>query len=337
MALSSGAIIAIALISIFILIILLFIIIFIITRKTKTDLNGVCNKCSDCKSGLTCYKGRCKVGLGEKCDNIGDCANHMACIKGVCKKRKRKRIDIDKKGHIEIDTIDSSMSIKQDRNGRSNYVVGVNAETDKNIQYEERWNPDDSMSDHDDNKDCIADICNYSSYTVYLMNNNDFIVTEGDNNRDVVSDIKISHIVNFDGYVYAISEGRLYYLDNNTLENNKWKWIKVPWSPMDIIDMSVPHDRTCIWIRCKDKGYLYSSDGKIIESVDSPYRRTYGVDRHNYISFDHNGDAVLQPGNKPIIKIKDALIDHKGELYILNQSDRYRMMKLVSWKPFYIP
>jgi len=290
-----------------------------------------------------CYKGQCKAGLGEDCDNIGDCANHMACIKGVCKKRKRKRMDVDKNGQIEVDTINSSVSTKEGcstKEGRSHYIVGINAETDKRnnkMQYEEKWNPDDNMTESSNNKDCISDICNYSSYTIYLMSNNDFIVSEGDNTRDVQSNLKISHIVNFDGYIYAISEERLYYLDNNTLDTNKWDWIRVSWSPVNIIDMSVPHDGSCIWVRCRDKGYVYNCEGKIIENVDNPYRRTYGVDRHNYVSFDNNGDGVIQPGNKPILKIKDALIDHNGELYILNHKDNYRMMKLVNWKPFYIP
>lgn len=323
---SSGGIIAIIILTLFILILLLLVIIFIIVYCSKKGLDGECKRARDCKSGLICYQGKCKVGLGEDCDNDGECAGRLVCIKGVCKKKKRRQIDINKNREIEINTVESSSQME-----RSLQTDDPRIKSDKiEVTREEEKDPDKELH--------LCDVCNYSKYTIYLMTDNSLIVTEGENSRDVKTQLHISHIINFNGYLHAIGNGKLYYLDNNTLETNEWEWKRLSWSPHDIIDMSVPHDKTCIWLRTKSKGYLYDHNGNVVEKVDTPYRRVYGTDKHNYVSFDNNGGAIIQPGNRPLLNAKDCVFDHKGELFILETTDkRYRMMKLVDWKPFYIP
>ncbi len=344
MGLSTGGIVAIIVITLFILILLLLIIIFIIVYCGKKDLNGECKKSRDCKSGYICYRGECKVPLGENCDDDADCAHKLICVKGVCKRRKRKQMNVNNDGEIEIDTIDSSVSIKHVQPGRkpgdAGIVVGVNGEDNRKNYVEEKWVPKNKIYQKDQPKKelYIVDICNYSSYAIYLMSDNSFVVSESGNNRNVKSELDISSINNFNGYLHAIGNNRLYYLDNNTLDTDQWGWIRVSWAPHDIVDMSIPHDKSFIWLRNKSHGYLYDHSGHLIEKVDNPYRRVYGVDRHNYVTFDNNGDAIVQPGHEPILDVKDAVIDHKGELFILdNKDERYRMIRLVDWKGFYIP
>lgn len=296
---------------------------------------------SDCKSGLVCQKRVCKKGSGEDCEGNDECAGRMLCSKGVCKKKKRRQLKVNKHGNIEDNTIESSLSIKEIKAEKVNEgVIGVNGEDNRKQMYEEKWNPSKKMSDknNENTETRILDVCNYSSYVVYLMNDKTLILSEKDDERVVSSKLEVKMLVNFNGYLYAIANNKLYYLDNNTLDTKVWDWKKVSWSPDYIVDMSVPHDKSCIWIRTRDSGILYDENGKVIEEVDAPYRRVYGVDRDNYLIFDNNGDAVMNPGNNPIPKVKDGIINHKREIFTLDKKDkRFRMMRLVNWKPYYIP
>lgn len=323
------------------------IIIFTVVYSGRESLDGPCNKVSNCKSGLVCYKGRCKVGLGEECEDDDECAGRMVCRENVCKRPKRKRVDVTNR-QININTVDSIISSIEDKS-RDYEFLELPVRPLMHNTKENRYNHSNVSEMSESAELYVIDICNYSSYTVYLMNDGTFIVMEGDtessrgsgaaeNSRDVKTNLDILRIVNYDGYIYAISGRKLYYLNNNTLDTNMWEWNRVSWSPHDIIDISVPHDKSCIWIQCEHEGRIYDSDGSILEIVDNPFRRCYGVDRTNYISFDNNGDAVVQPGNQTVTNVKDGVIDTNGELYTIHGKDgRYRMMRLVDWKPVYVP
>lgn len=172
------------------------------------------------------------------------------------------------------------------------------------------------------------------------MSDNSFILSKNgsESSKDIEPGSDISHIVNFNGYLHCVLSGKLYYLDNNTLEKNIWSWKSVSWSPENIVDVSVPHDKTFIWVRTNTKGFLFDVNGKVIEKTKDVRRRTYGIDRNNYIIFDHDGNAIVHPGSSAIRDVRDAVIDYRGELFYLNKHDkRYRMMRLVNWKAFYIP
>lgn len=220
---------------------------------------------------------------------------------------------------------------RHDNNKDDRYISGTGRRRHRKSKSSKSSKSDCDMTSN------ILDICGYSKYIVYLLNDHTFQIQESieDEPRIIKCDLHVVSIASFEGHLYALANGKLYKLDNNTLESNTWSFIKVSWSPDSIIDISVPHNRKIIWIRCKDYGYIYDTEGTQMDSVRSPSRRIYGVDEHNYITI-HNNSGVLLPGNQVIKDIRDAIITHEGELFTVSVRDKYKMIKMIDWKPYYI-
>lgn len=302
--------------------------------------NHICNIQRDCPSGYICSHGKCKKGLGEVCipddkNDSGDCHSSYIC-QNVCRKRnpheKKKNIRnirMTEKGKIENRSIEDRST---DNSGN---------------RYYERYNSPRQSSRIHSNSDTETpeypvDICNFSTYIIYLLNTGVVILEENNDNeikesRRIQSNIHIRNICNFNGYLNGISvENSLYYLDNDSLETDQWKWKKL--LPLQkVIDFSVTHDMQYIWIRTEKEGILYNHDFQPIERVQNPDRRIYGVDKTNYIVINKKGITSY-----PNLKfhgssegILDILVDHKGVIHTLTKK-KYRMIKMINYEIFYI-
>lgn len=352
---STGLIIVIISIIIVLLIIFIVLIIVFSIKKSKNDNNNndgdnikndgqivkektdfFCIAQRDCPAGYVCSKGVCKKGLGEVCiandkTENGDCHNSFVCD-GICRKRKpnERKNNIRKirvnNGNVQNESLSSSEPVSGAAISKDNPKI-------KSETYYEKYHPEQSQQA----KEYPVDICNYSIYTVYLMNNGNIILDEQGKTKKITTDIRMTHLCNFNGYIYAISDKKsLYHLDNNTLDHDFWKWKKEKIID-DIIDMSATHDKQNLWIRNSKVGILYDKDSNEIERIPSASRRIYGVDKTNYLVIDKKG-ITSYPNSKHHGKsddVIDLLIDHKGMIHFLTKK-KYRMIKLINYEVCYI-
>lgn len=349
---SIGLIILISIIIVLLIIFIVLIIVFSINKSNNGSRNNdekeiqreIINKNSDffciaqrdCAPGYVCSKGICKKGLGEVCiandkNESGDCHNSYVCD-GICRKRKPN----ERKNNIRKIRINNGNVQNESLSSSDNSKI-------KSERYYEKYRQNDQPSkkdravEQDRDKEYPIDVCNYSIYTIYLMNNGNIILDEDGKTKKITTDIHMTNLCNFNGYVYAISDEKfLYHLDNDTLDHIFWRWKKVD-SINNIIEMSATHDKQNLWIRNKEVGILYDKDFKEIEKVSSPSKRVYGVDKTNYLVIDKKG-ITSYPNMKYHGKsegVVDLLIDHKGMIHLLSKK-KYRMIKLINYEVCYI-
>jgi hypothetical protein len=305
---------------IFILLLLLLTIIFVASGSTTCDKN------SD--------KPRLK-GSGESCTLNAECKPELACIQGACTAVVPLSV-------LSSETDNPTMEGPQcpiHKHHTNDHRKRIRVNHRKKINFE-------SFSDsqscgtaaYDDAH--VVDACTYSSYTIYLLSDNTLVLENNEEQRVVQSDTDLVAITTFNGYLTGVSaEGarKLVYLDNNYLEDDRWIWVSIPWSPSGVVGLSVPQDKKCIWVQTDTYGYLFNLSGEIIDKISNCSRRVYGKDRDNYIIFDDSGDIVVYPDNTIYEDVKDAVIDYKGEVFVLDINSGYRMLRLINWRAFYIP
>jgi hypothetical protein len=334
--------------------------------EKKSNDSMVCKVQRDCPSGYICSKGKCKKGLGEPCNSDNDCHSSYVCD-GVCRKRtyneKKKIIRTIKvdRGNIQNESLGSE-SVDSDQQNRYYEMVkqkghhsshssphSSSHSSPHSSSHSSPHSSSDSSSDSSSTdsektqkteKEYPVDVCCYSIYVIYLMNNGNIILEEDGNTRKITSNVHIRNVCNFSGYINGIStDGNLYYLDNNTLDSDNWKWrrLNVVYIQDNIIDFSVTHDYQNLWIRTNDYGILYDTDYQVVEKISDPQRRIYGVDKTNYLVIDKKG-ITSYPNVKHHGKsegIIDILIDHRGVIHSLTKN-KYRMIKLINYEVCYI-
>ena len=195
------------------------------------------------------------------------------------------------------------------------------------------------------NHSSVIDVCSYSDTTIFLLTDRNVtceIFNDSIKKRyRAHNNTELLRIVSYDGYLYGVGADRkLYTLPNNHLTDTNWIWDIVKWAPADVIHVSSTHDASHLWIQTYTHGYLYGDNGGMISKI--PYtglRRVYGRDIGHYIDIDYNKhNAMVHPTNIVIRNVIDAALSYYDEvvaIYVAD-SDKYRAITIVNWKPYYI-
>ena len=329
-------------------------------RKTDDTMKEISNYCKvqkDCPGGYICDgNGKCKKGIGEICtktdqyDESGDC-HHMYICEGVCRTRKseeRRRIIKNvklEKENIQINSESSEVS-KDDkfekREISENQYYQKYQEKEQNIQKNDKvYEQKNSNNRYEETKmkEFVIDVCCYSIYIIYLMNNGSIIREDTELKRSsrVSSNQKIISICSFNGYITGISGGSLFYLNNDTLEKENWEWKKINLEQKNIERFSYTHDGENLWIENDKIGILYDREFRQIEKVFPKERRTYGVNLQNYLTV-RNSEVISYPNKRSHGKyegIIDMIIDYQGIVHFLRKK-KYRMIKIINYEICYI-
>ena len=193
----------------------------------------------------------------------------------------------------------------------------------------------------------VIDVCSYSNATLFLLENGNIICEIEADNPDEKSryrtsnNIHLLRITSFKGYLYGMGvDHKLYTLPNSYFPTMNWLWNCVAWAPIDIKHISSTHDGSHLWIQTNSTGLLYNSPD-VKQSLDwiSYHKRIYGRDVDHYIDINQsNFTAKIYPQNKTINNIYDGALSYYHEVIVIHpsESDKYRSITIVNWKPYYI-
>jgi hypothetical protein len=195
----------------------------------------------------------------------------------------------------------------------------------------------------------IEDICSF---------NNNIFVTCGSENIyrfvnltsspviKTVNNVPLTKIVNFCGYLYGLSWGKLHILDSRTYSKTEWKWSPVTWTPTEISDIAGTLLGTHIYLTTPGVGYLYTlknsshTDPILVkkESIGN-IKRVYGANIDEYLDiYKLDNMAILYPSKDRLEDIYGAVLTHDGEVIRIPSSlkDTIVDIKIVNWEPLYI-
>jgi hypothetical protein len=94
-----------------------------------------------------------------------------------------------------------------------------------------------------------------------------------------------------------------------------------------------------MWLQTKKTGYLYEKPQVVKHKINTINRRVYGKNIDHYIDINPKTSVGnLHPGNKIIYDIWDAALTFDDQLKIIHshESNLYKAIVIVNWKPFYI-
>lgn len=186
------------------------------------------------------------------------------------------------------------------------------------------------------------DVCSYSDYTIFLLDDSSIITEDCNNDKiNITNNIKLNRIISFNGYLYGIdNSGVMFTLPNNYFTTTEWIWNKVEWIDYKITHMSTTHDNQYLWLQNNENGYLYDGDNTLLLSLDyCNKRRMYGIDTTHYIDIDTiNHNCVVYPEEKIIDNIWDATLSYYNEVIAIHpsQKDKYKRIVVVNWVPYYL-
>ncbi len=154
---------------------------------------------------------------------------------------------------------------------------------------------------------------------IYLLMHGGKVIKHKD--KTYLSNIYLSNLVVFDGYVYGLSaDSMLYMLTNPKLDTNIWTFEPVSWCQLNKIKfITTTLDEDYLWLQDMSNGYLYNTKHELIETVAMDYSQTYRIygknkNKHKDITRSINRSAVL---------------DYYGDLHTSNE---YALMRIIDWK-----
>lgn len=184
----------------------------------------------------------------------------------------------------------------------------------------------------------IVDVCSYSDMTIFLMDNGKFIVEREHSRTKIQSNVVLTKISSFQGYLYGISEaGELYRLQD--AEDKIWIWSKIKWCSENIIDINSTFDGSKLWIQTEEKAYLYS-DENVSEKIEfsKHKRRVYGKNHRHYVDIDMKTLSAKTSDGRKYDNVSYAALDYYDEVVTipLDEKHKFKSIVIVDWKPFYL-
>ena len=114
----------------------------------------------------------------------------------------------------------------------------------------------------------VVDAISYSKMTIFLHQDGRITWEQNGRREKVRCNIKAQSMEKHGGYLYALSSGLLYRLNNNTLNSaSRWMWQLCEWCPAGIVHTSSTLDGRYFWIQDSQKGYLYNQYLQLYETV----------------------------------------------------------------------
>jgi hypothetical protein len=193
----------------------------------------------------------------------------------------------------------------------------------------------------------IIDVCSFSNSTIALLSDGSIIKevasqNETDIERSSIStNVTLIRLEAFNGYLYGISKGSLYKLDNSTYKNRKWIFTLVNNMPINIIHTSATLKSNHLWLQTTEKGYIIDERLNIISTlkIETGKRRIYGSDLDHYIEININECVgVSMPGSKNINNICGGGMTYNDEIISISVEMRgkFKEVRLVNWTPYYL-
>jgi hypothetical protein len=108
----------------------------------------------------------------------------------------------------------------------------------------------------------------------------------------IETSVYITRIFSFTGYLYGLSEGKLYSLVE----------VESRWEPVNsisgLIEASVTTDGEYLWLETSNEGYLYDRKWQLVERVGDKrcLRRIYGHNKESWIEI--HTDYIFHNGKK---------------------------------------
>ena len=192
----------------------------------------------------------------------------------------------------------------------------------------------------------VVDVSTFSSSILFLMKTGRIIRKKiSDGSKDVVtSNIRAKRLESFAGYLYAIADGVIYQLNNTSYDSNNWEWKLCSWAPTGVIYTSTNPTKTLLWIQTANNAYLYDKSLTAITTLrfSSGLRRNYGTNQDEYIDYDPDtcrGTLTRNGEKSPLSDVCSVVFDQYGQPIPLNKNEsvRHREIRILNWKPYYIP
>jgi len=336
---------------IFLIIIIILLVYYNINQNKK--LNSDCSTQKDCDPNLVCsisgpnnLKTVCKSGLNQSCTYNEDCAFGLNCSNGKCiaagipisPETLTNRLLSGGPSPLHRLTMPKNpgwFGIPKENKTKltddTGTVSSVCTLLGNNLTCRPRVGENLYSSP-------VIDVCSYSEYLIFLLQNGNLIVEENENkNYRVSSNVSLKYIVNYRGYLYGLSkEGFLYYLPNDYLRKSHWNWKK------DNINFKAEHisasfDSESLWLQNKNSGILYDKERQIIEQMnDIEGIRIMGNNFEEFLVLIDN-KAYLFPSKKILENVKYAVYDDEHEIISLKSDDNdFSRIVFTGYKPYYI-
>lgn len=259
------------------------------------------------------------------------------------------------------------------------YIKNQQSSQKQNNHRSHKQNDQHSLPKHTESKygrtDRVIDACSFSDSIVTLINDgtiirkpeaSDFSSDTSSSKIDTTvtsqrGSIRISNNITgltrlepFNGYLFGVSNGKLYKLNNTTYRSKNWTWELCAWAPTDITHTSSTHDGNHLWIQSDNNGYLFNqaeiptfaSQGlnksqHSLSKSSTKIKRIYGLDHTIYLDIEQDTCvAHLTSKNRHTSynNVCSALVDHEGTVIPIKASDnnQYSDVRLINWEPYYI-
>jgi hypothetical protein len=183
----------------------------------------------------------------------------------------------------------------------------------------------------------VLDMCAYSQTVLTLASPTTIICDSSGIQRRCISNIPISRLVVYSGYLHALSNGEIYSIDASATTLPNWIFKPVAWSPKSVYHISTTLDGTSIWLQHGSGATLRSADGSTEHSLSQSIRRNYGMTTNSYIDINDTtrvGELHLSTGIvKSIPDILDAALTHADQLITLPVTGPHSRIRIVNWEP----
>lgn len=316
-----------------------------------------CTSQSQCPIGYICSGGVCKGGLNTQCINDAECSQGLVCVNSVCV------VDIPLPEPIELPDDESPIigviydPMNKPVIKRVNKIDYFTADSSDFTTNDDSFNVDSMDNLTTDNEqhninieeyichiDRLIDMCSYSKYNIYLLDNGDILV--GDQNtkyentqyKTIKNDIIASRIFNFRGYLYALSNKKIYKLNNKYFDDSNWKWsIWNLLQDFDIDFVSVTYNTKNLWVQSENMGMLIGKHKIKTKGFMENKIRIYGKDMNHYVTLD-NSTATVYPSNEIINNVGMIALNYYNEPFYIdsNTAKNYKRISIMNWQPYLI-
>lgn len=188
------------------------------------------------------------------------------------------------------------------------------------------------------NCDCLS-ITTFSIYVVFLHDDGRITFKNSSTNEKFSkkSNVKLSNLFTYDGYLHGISQNVLFYLPNNQLQSREWEWNKVSWTSLNKLNhASVILTSSFLWLQDDNFGYLFNKHSQVekVKLENKHVKRIYGKSINHYIEL-YSNKGVLFPSGMVYKDIKDAVLDANNKVYTIKSDSEFDRIFIVNWEPYY--
>ena len=319
-------------------VLVLGVVLFFLFLTTPLRQGGVgypCRGHGECRSGLLCDNGTCKVPVGGMCNSLAECSGSAKeCRKdrtgrsgGVCSDRATGTVGdecpcvdglVCERGicHTVISHVAPPLPVP---------VVGP-VDAAKDDWGDTRVTPATTITDQMGTPvyDGAIDIAGSAPYVLY----SDGRVMAG---GTTLPPAQLSRILWYGGGLYGVQDNRLVVLSNR-------KWQPVSWAPTGILNANTTTTGSHLWVRTPDKEYLFTQGSSPRSWATQGNDKVFGRDENNYLEIRPNYTALRYPGGKLIDDIRTGAIlpDDRIARIRASSDSKITAIRMAGGKDYYV-